>query len=71
MKKVMLPTTMGFTIVSQSLTIATMTAALWLLAPDILQDWFYWLAISAYVVLSELTQEVRWHWGRLKRHRLF
>lgn len=62
-----LPTTIGFTIASQALTIAMMTASLWLLAPDVLQDWSYWLVISVYVVLSELTQEASWHWARLKR----
>ena len=62
----MQPDNLGRKLVSQSLTIAATSASLWFVRAEILESWTYWLAVSAYVVVSEVTSEAWTHFSRLR-----
>ena len=62
----MQPDNLGRKLVSQSLTIAATSASLWFVRAEILESWTYWLAVSAYVVVSEVSSEAWTHFSRLR-----
>jgi hypothetical protein len=57
---------LGRALVSQSLTVAATSASLWFVQSEIIESWIYWLAVSAFVVVSELTSQAWGHFSRLR-----
>jgi hypothetical protein len=53
-------------VVSQSVTVAATSASLWLVRSEILESWIYWVAVSAFVLISELTSQAWGHFSRLR-----
>jgi hypothetical protein len=53
-------------LVSQSLTVAATSASLWLVHSEIIESWIYWVAVSAFIVISEFTSQAWGHFSRLR-----